>query len=90
MHLTGEELTHAQAHETMQNLILAYGCQQQTTKLEGYEYSWRESDYYNTIDRLEASFRSDFYISDIAGEDKAYIFPKDFCVALQKAMGEIQ
>ena len=88
LHMTGETISHAQAHQAMQHLILAYGCQLQISKEDGV--SWRESDYYDDIDRLEASFMSDFYLAEIVGEDKSYLFPKDYCDALFTAVGGVQ
>jgi len=88
LHMTGEIISHAQAHQAMQNLILAYGCQLQISQEDGV--SWRESDYYDDIDRLEASFMSDFYLAEVVGEDKSYIFPKDYCQALANAVGTIK
>ncbi len=88
LHMTGETISHAQAHQAMQHLILAYGCQLQISKEDGV--SWRESDYYDDIDRLEASFMSDFYLAEVVGEDKSYIFPKDYCQALANAVGTIK
>lgn len=88
LHMTGEVISHAQAHQAMQNLILAYGCQLQISKEDGV--SWRESDYYDDIDRLEASFMSDFYLAEVVGEDKSYVFPKNYCEALFTAVGGVQ
>lgn len=88
LHMTGETISHAEAHQAMQHLILAYGCQLQISKEDGV--SWRESDYYDDIDRLEASFMSDFYLAEVVGEDKSYIFPKDYCQALANAVGIIK
>src|SRR5690554_4318493 len=88
LHMTGEIISHAQAHQAMQNLILAYGCQLQISQEDGV--SWRESDYYDDIDRLEASFMSDIYLAEIVGEDKSYVFPKNYCEALFTAVGSVQ
>lgn len=72
----------------MQHLIFTEKCRRQYSKEDGV--SWRESDYYNDIDRLEASFKSDCYLAEIVGEDKSYIFPKDSCQALTNAVGAIK
>lgn len=74
LHMTGEIISHAQAHQAMQHLIFAEKCRRQYAKEDGV--SWRESDYYDDIDRLEASFMSDIYLAEIVGEDKSYIFLK--------------
>ena len=51
-------------------------CQLQLASKDGV--SWQESDYYNDVDRLEASFMSDIYLADIVGDNRSYIFHKDF------------
>src|SRR5690554_2873890 len=88
LHMTGETISHAEAHQAMQHLIFAEKCRRQHAKEDGV--SWRKSDYYSTIDRLEASFLSGFYIDEIAGEDQLYDFPKDSCQALANAVGVIK
>lgn len=88
LHLIGEELTHAQAHEAMQNLILTEMCRRQHMRKNGN--AWRESDYYNNIDRLEASFMSGFYIDDIAGDEPPYDFPDNSCDVLAEIVGAIK
>src|SRR5690554_1502486 len=88
LHMTGETISHAQAHQAMQHLIFAEKCRRQYAKEDGV--SWRESDYYNDIDRLEASFMSDYYLAEIVGEDKSYVFPKDSCQALANAVGAVE
>ena len=88
LHMTGETISHAEAHQAMQHLIFAEKCRRQYAKEDGV--SWRKSDYYSTIDRLEASFLSGFYIDEIAGEDQLYDFPKDSCQALANAVGVIK
>jgi hypothetical protein len=85
LHISGEALSQAQAHQAMQNLIIAYGCQLHLAKEDGA--SWKESDYYNDIDRLEASFMSDLYLADIVGDSRSYVFYKDFCQALDNTVG---
>lgn len=88
LHMTSEAISHVQAHQAMQHLIFAEKCRRQYAKEDGV--SWRKSDYYNTIDRLEASFLAGFYIDEIAGEDQSYGFPKDSCQALANAVGVIK
>lgn len=88
LHMTGEVISHSQAHQAMQHLIFTEKCRRQYAKEDGV--SWRKSDYYNTIDRLEASFLSGFYIDEIAGEDQLYDFPIDSCQALTNAVGVIK
>ncbi|MFY9179543.1 MAG: hypothetical protein WAO12_07180 [Venatoribacter sp.] len=88
LHISGEALSQAQAHQAMQNLIYAEKCRRQYAKTD--DISWQESDYYNDIDRLEASFMSDFYIDDIAGEEQPYDFPKNSCQFLTNVVGVIK
>lgn len=88
LHISGETLAQDQAHQAMQNLIIAYGCQLQLASKDGV--SWQESDYYNDVDRLEASFMSDIYLADIVGDNRSYIFHKDFCQALANTVGVVK
>src|SRR5690554_6374818 len=88
LHMTGETISHAEAHQAMQHLIFAEECRRKYAKEDGV--SGRKSDYYSTIDRLEASVLVGFYIDEIAGEDQLYDFPKDSCQALANAVGVIK
>ena len=75
-----DEVTVDQARLTMQLMIHVYRCKIQIAKEEGK--SWRESDFYNEIDRLEAKFVFSSFLDQLAGENYPYNFPADACFSL--------
>ena len=75
-----DEVTVDQARLTMQLMIHVYRCKIQIAKEEGQ--SWRESDFYNEIDRLEVKFIFSSFLDQLAGDDYPYEFPADACLSL--------
>lgn len=75
-----DEITVDQARLTMQLMIHVYRCKIQIAKEEGQ--SWRESDFYNEIDRLEVKFIFSSFLDQLAGDDYPYEFPADACLSL--------
>lgn len=75
-----DEVTAEQAQVTMQLMIHAYRCKIQIAKEEGK--SWRESYFYNEIDRLEVKFVFSSFLDQLAGDNYPYKFPADACFSL--------
>lgn len=69
------------AQLTMQNLIHAYRCKIKSAP-ENSGRGWKESDFYNTVDRIEAKFLIQSTLIDFAGTDTQYDFPEDPCTAI--------
>lgn len=69
------------AQLTMQNLIHAYRCKIKSAP-ENSGRGWKESDFYNTVDRIEAKFLIQSTLIDVAGTDTQYDFPEDPCAAI--------
>lgn len=82
--LAKNEITIVQAQATMQIMIHAYRCKIQIAKEE--ELSWRESDFYDDIDRLEVKLLFSHYLNQLAGNDYLYDFPKDACASFASMM----
>lgn len=76
-----ETVSIAMARLTMQNLIHAHRCKINSAP-ENSGRGWKESDFYNTVDRIEAKFLIQSNLVDVAGRDTKYDFPEDPCAAI--------
>lgn len=74
-------ITPLSAKTAIQNLIHAKRCKQITAQKNG-GLSWKESDFYNTIDRIEAKFLIQTALSNAAGKNVEYEFSENPCLIL--------
>lgn len=82
-----DQISIVQAQKTVQLMINAYRCKIEIARKEGS--SWRESDFYNDIDRLETKFIFSNFLDQLAGEDYPYDFSSNPCSLLALAIEEI-
>ncbi|QQD25374.1 hypothetical protein [Venatoribacter cucullus] len=80
---SADEISTDLARYTMQNLINVYRCKLITAQ-QNNGHTWKESWFYNTVDRLEAKFLIQNALSKIAGEETEYQFPDNPCAEILK------
>jgi len=68
---SADEISTDLARYTMQNLINVYRCKLITAQ-QNNGHTWKESWFYNTVDRLEAKFLIQNALSKTAGEETEY------------------
>ena len=73
--------TKEEATYIAQGLIHSYRCKQQAAR-DNKGRGWKESYFYNTVDRLQAKFATSNSLSELIGKDADFKFPEDACAAL--------
>ena len=68
---TETEMTQADARLALQKLIYAKQCKSQSKALNSGR-GWRETDFYNTVDRIEAKFKLQKTLYDFVADDSSF------------------